>query len=177
MCEPVTAIQGVGLGLNFIQQSQGARAGRRAAAQATESAQAAALDRFTGISQRQRAAQASASADIQAIVRQSLQAQASAQVAAAESGASGNSVQALLADFQRQQAEAEGRIERNLQTEILTGDLEGRAVSRETGARLQNIAASTPQRPNIFQLGLNLAGIAIDQQNRASARLDQAGGR
>lgn len=177
MCDPVTAIQGVGLGLNFIQQSQGARAGRRAAAQATESAQAAALDRFTGISQRQRAAQAAASADVQRVVRQSLQAQGQAQVAAAESGAAGNSVAALLQDFQRQQAEAEGRIERNLQTEILTGDLEGRAVSRETGARFQNIAASTPQRPNFFNAALGLAGIAIDADNRAQARLDQAGGR
>jgi len=177
MCDPVTAITAVSTGVGFIQQSQSAQASRRAADRATDLAEEAALDRAANLSSRQRAARESAAADVDQVVRQSRQAQGQAAVAAAESGAAGNSVAALLRDFQRQELEFETRTIRNLRTDDLNAELEGRAISRQTEGRLQQIQANTVQRPNFLNALLRIGGSAIEQNTLRQQRLDAAGGR
>lgn len=174
MCDPVTAVMALQTGAQFIQGSQASRASRDAADVATRQAREAARDRTEAISRRGALAQESAAADIEQASRRGAQARAQARVAAAESGAAGSSVAALLQDFQRQEAEFAFRRERNLGTELAGLDQEGRALSRQTGARLQQIEASVVPQPNFFNALLRVGAGALQQRTAAQGRLDNA---
>ncbi len=103
-----------------------------------------------------------------------LQAASTAQAAAADAGVGGNSVDELLQDFRRQEAEASDTLRQNNSFNV------SQIQSQEAGLQAQaqgRIASSRPgpiTGPSSLALGLSLAGSGFSSYNQ-SLRINQRG--
>jgi len=118
MCDPVSlgaaslAISTAATGASFYAKSQQAEARNEAAEQA-------AIQKYNTQNTRLRQEQEAATREKLRLEKQSAEKQATAKVAAGEANVTGNSVESLMADFERQEADYKSVMNRNMDMKTL----------------------------------------------------------
>ena len=173
MCDPSALI---GLALGVAQTVTGYAGEQQAAAQHNamvrqnqEAAQANLRQEYTAVQTRQLQEEDAAAVEKQSVSREARGARATAMVAAGESGVSGLSVDALLADIYGKEAEYKDRVTQNtgFTTQNLTAEMQG------LRAKAQDRINSIPTRngPNPLAAALKIGSSALGAYDGYRARL------
>lgn len=171
MCSPTglaassLAIGTASSAASFIGQSQASQARAEAANQrarrVNREANAAFL-RQSAAENRRLSQQADAtSQQLQRTESEARRAQARANVQAAEQGVSGNSVEALLADFDRQQAQRAEAIRQNFQFQVEQSEQNKRGFRAQAERRIASSRPGPTQMPSPIAAGLQIGSSAI----------------
>jgi len=118
MCPPVIAAVGLGIaqgGMSYIGQKQMASAQRRSQAMASEAERKRYLQEVSSMRVQQGQEQVAAAQRIQAAQKKAREARATARVSAGEAGVAGLSVDALINDLTREEAENRFATQQQLQ--------------------------------------------------------------
>lgn len=172
MCEPTTLFfvqAGLSAASAFQQhQTQKALAGAQKAhgeaqfAVAKDLATRSALRSYEGIRGRQQEEREAASADISRIARQAAVATGQVRQSAADAGVAGNSLSALLLDFQMQETDYAFRVDRNLQARDRQADREGAGVRDQTHARIISAVPAPVAEPSFLGFLLGAGAGTLD---------------
>lgn len=157
MCDPVSITAGASLGIGIISDEVKARAEHDRAEKARESANASAVAQIKQLNTRQSQEEDAANLSIMQADRQARIADATARVAAGESGVAGASVDALLTDIQRQDAEFKSITNRNLSNTKDQIAAEKQGVFAEKQSRI-----NANPFPSALATGINIAGRGFD---------------
>lgn len=118
-----------------------------------------ALGQYADLAQRQTEEREAAAASIDDTARRAAEARASARVAAGEAGVAGASVDALLADYARQEFDFQVRIQRNTENLDRRLDREREGIAaRERSFQLYNLPIA---KPNFLQQLPGIAGAGL----------------
>lgn len=157
MCDPATIIAGSSLAIGVVSDIQRNRSQRKQADAVRDSAHSSASQQIAALSERGIQEQDSASMSILAADRSARLAKATAAVSAGESGVSGQSVDAVLHDLQRQGDEYRTGTRINLDNTLTQLDSEKAGVR----AQEQSVIAGAPF-PSDLATGISIAGRGLD---------------
>jgi hypothetical protein len=151
-------------------QQQQARQQYRYAKAAAEEGQAAAKQNFqianAQESERQREEAEASSQQISQIRKQAAEARSTARVAAGEAGVSGLSVDALLADFDRQEATSVNAVNRNRELSLRQSGFTRLGIRANGMNELSSTRFKPIARPSLTELGLGVASEGLSSYNR-----------
>jgi hypothetical protein len=117
-------------------------------------------------SELQREEQEAASQQITQVRKQAAQARSTARVAAGEAGVSGLSVDALLADFDRQEAASVNNINRNRELSLRQSGFTRMGIRANGMNQLSSTRFRPIARPSLTELGLNIGSESLSAYNR-----------
>ncbi len=138
------------------------------AARATRNAQ----DQQFQTQQRMLQEQIAAGNDKIDIEREARAAKATAIAAAGESGVSGLSVDALLAEFDGRAAEGKSRIDQNTDWTMTQLNNEMKGIRANAEDRINSVQRAA--KPSFFDAGLRIAGVGIDSYTASEDRKSKA---
>lgn len=113
-------------------------------------------------SERQKEESQASSQQISSVNREASKARASARVAAGEAGVSGLSVDALLADFDRQEASSVNAINYNREMNARQSSMNLRGIRANAMNQLSSTRFKPVARPSALNSGLEIAGMGLD---------------
>lgn len=167
MCNPVALLAVTTLASTAMQykgaQDQAKSQQRFAKRQAEEGAALARADfdlQNQVLAERDQQEQEAASQAVTEVQREAAQARASTRVAAGEAGVAGLSVDALLAEFDMQEAAAVYNIKRNRQHSVSQADLSRKGIRAQTAQNIGRTRYAPISRPSLVAHGLQAAGDA-----------------
>lgn len=172
MCDPMTAIAVASSAFQFqAQQAQASAQKQHQENVYQRNKQQAMTARNTKTNQENLRQQQETASTEQKLVKQQIegdQAQARARVSAAESGVSGNSVDQLLADFDRQEGEYAAALNSNLSSSKQQSELRKEMYKNEQESRVTNAQPSPVNEPNLLAGALRIgsSGFSAYQQNQ-----------
>lgn len=166
MCEPTTIVSLVSLGLaaaGGVAQHQAQSAAHKQSKEQSQYnstlARESALGQYASLALRQTQEREAAAASIDDTARRAAEARATARASAGESGVAGASVDALLADYIRQEYDYQVRVSRN------TGYQDQQFTREREGARLglqSNLLNAQPiAKPNFLAQLPGIAGAGL----------------
>jgi len=178
MCLPLAAV-GIGLSLAgsalSIGQQQAAYSYQsRISARNRELATQSAIEQYGGVGEKLFETSVKAGSDQQGIKQDSLSARGRVAAAAAEAGVGGNSYNALIESFRRQEGEFISASEQNEKFVQTQAEYEKRGIRLGYEARLINSAS--PQRPNLWGEALGAFSSAFNTGLQIDSRVHNAGG-
>ena len=116
--------------------------------------------------QRQVQEREAAASEINEVYREARKRVATAQVAGAEAGVAGGSLQALINDFHRQQLEFGTNVNRNLEFRENNIEDQLESVRLGTQANIENLQFMPAQRPSYLGAALRIAGAGLSAYNQ-----------
>jgi hypothetical protein len=154
--------------VSYQGQVQAANEQNRMYAENAARANQSARDQMFQTQQRMLQEQASAANEKIDVQREARAAKATAMTAAGESGVSGLSVDALLAEFDGRQAEYEDRIDQNTEWTMTQLNNEMKGIRSNAEDRINSVQRAA--KPSFFDAGLRIAGVGLDSYNAYSNR-------
>jgi hypothetical protein len=159
---------------SLIQQQQNLQAAADAANVSRKFNRAAAVEdaheAYGQLAERELQERERTEASISDIESQATRAASLALASAGESGVAGRAVALTVSDFKRQELQAVGRAERGLVFTERAIASEGRAVERQTAARLASNTPVTAPRPDYLGTALRIGGDAFSGYVAAGGR-------
>ena len=163
MCEPISAAVALGVaqgGMSYIGQQQAARAQAKAQRNATIAEQQRNLQEMSAMRIAERQEQVAAAQRIQQSAKKAREARATARVSASEAGVAGISVDALINDLTRQQAEYDFSIQQQLDFSRTNTGLALRDAQQRSRMNLLSINRPIEQ-PSLLGAALDGASTAL----------------
>jgi hypothetical protein len=157
------AIGGIQQAFSYAGDVSAANEQNRMYAENAARANQSARDQMFQTQQRMLQEQASAANEKIDVEREARAAKATAMTAAGESGVSGLSVDALLAEFDGRQAEYEDRIDQNTEWTLTQLNNEMKGIRSNAEDRINSIQRAA--KPSFFDAGLRIAGAGLNSYN------------
>lgn len=168
MCDPITGLAVASFAINVGSQIAGASAQNKAAQANKEAAEAAFRTTFNDINALQTSVRERETVSVFELERQGRAAEAIAVVSAGESGVSGQSVKAVIADVKAKFGEAAARTERNADFEVAQLEKEkvsGRQVMQQ---RIASVPGASPLATGLGVLGAGLDSALLIRRTKTT---------
>jgi hypothetical protein len=157
------AIGGIQQAVSYAGEVSAANEQNRMYAENAARANQRARDQMFQTQQRMLQEQASTANEKIDVQREARAAKATAMTAAGESGVSGLSVDALLAEFDGRQAEYEDRIDQNTEWTLTQLNNEMKGIRSNAEDRINSVQRAA--KPSFFDAGLRIAGAGLNSYN------------